>query len=246
MRTRQEIKEYAKQVFATQRSACIVAVLLVLLVPIGFAVISAIFSTMFSLAVVAGDVGTIVAASVMFGIVMPFVSIAVALFTSVLEVNLSGTMINAYTGQTITATEPYTTLKVNFGRKLGGMCWLLLWIYLWTLVGIVSLFIPTIIKALSYSMTPYILASNTNVTATNALSLSKRMTKGHKGKIFVMGLSFIGWQLLNMLTFGILGIFYVNPYMYMSFAGLFVELRNQAVASGAISREELDGYQQQN
>jgi len=170
----------------------------------------------------------------------------------VIEVNLSGTFVKVYNGQTITYSEPFTEVKTNFGRKLGGMCWMALWIYLWSLVGMFSLFIPTIIKVLSYSMTPYILASNPNVTATDALTLSKRMTKGHKGKIFVMGLSFIGWQILNGFTFGILGIFYVNPYMMAAFAGQFVELRSLAVASGVINATELDGgeayspqYQQQ-
>jgi len=139
-------------------------------------------------------------------------------------------------------------LKVNFGRKLGGMLWMSLWVFLWACLFI----IPGIIKGLAYSMTPYILASSPNVKATDALKLSKRMTDGFKGDIFIMHLSFIGWHILDSFTYGILGIFYVTPYMNTALAGLFVELRGYAVASGSIHPSELDGappyspYHQQN
>ncbi|MDY3287315.1 MAG: DUF975 family protein [Eubacteriales bacterium] len=125
----------------------------------------------------------------------------------------------------------------NFGRKLGGMLWMELWVYLWSLLFL----IPGIIKALAYSMTPYILANHPDVEATEALKLSMRMTDGHKGKIFVMGLSFIGWELLSALTCGILEIIYVGPYREAAMAGLFIELRDNALANGTISEAELNG-----
>ena len=246
MRSRQEIKAYAKQAFAAQRSNSILAVLLVLLIPFALGLFSTIpsYMTSYSLTSRTPDMAMLNTA-LAFSTVIGLLAIPLSLLILVLTVNLCGTMVKVYYGQPITAGEPYSTLKFNFGRKLGGMCWEALWLYLWTLVGMFTLFIPTIIKALSYSQTQYILASNPNVTATNALKLSMRMTKGHKGKIFVLYLSFIGWQILNGLTFGILGIFYVNPYMYTTFAGFFIELRNLSVASGAIHPYELDGGQQQ-
>jgi uncharacterized membrane protein len=66
-----------------------------------------------------------------------------------------------------------------------------------------------------------------------------RMTKGHKGKVFMMGLSFIGWMLLSGLTFGLLYLFYVGPYMNTSFAGLYDELKANALRTGVIRPEEL-------
>jgi uncharacterized membrane protein len=211
--------------------------------------------------------------------ILGLISIPVTLLIIVLDVNICGVFVKVFYGQPITATEPWSAVKDNFGRKLGGMLWQTLWIFLWSLpfavaaviISFITFFtlvfsavnrdlsingvyfvilavlsiLPVIIKILSYSMTPYILACNRNVTAINALNLSKRMTKGHKGKIFVMGLSFFGWYLLSALTFGILGILYVIPYSYTAFAGLFVELRNQSVVSGAIGHAELDGYVQQ-
>jgi len=149
-------------------------------------------------------------------------------------------MVKAYYGQPIQSAEPYSALSVNFGRKLGGIMWVSLWLMLWAFIpfaGIVFIFV----KSAEYFMAQYILANHPNVTAIEALNLSKRMTYGHKGKIFVMGLSFFGWQILNVLTLGILGIFYVNPYMYMSLAGMFIEVRNEAIATGKVHPSELDG-----
>ena len=89
-------------------------------------------------------------------------------------------------------------------------------------------------------MTPYILADCPNVTATEALKLSMRMTAGHKGKLFVMHLSFIGWTLLSALTCYILLIVHVGPYMNATLAGYYVELRDKALAEGIITPEELN------
>jgi uncharacterized membrane protein len=123
----------------------------------------------------------------------------------------------------------------NFSRNVGGMLWMYLFIVLWSML----FWIPGIIKALSYSMTPYILAECPNVKAKQALLLSMRMTKGHKGEIFVMGLSFIGWMILSSMTAGILYIVYVGPYMNTSFAGMYEELKKNALANGSVKSEEL-------
>lgn len=123
----------------------------------------------------------------------------------------------------------------DYGRNLGGILWMELFIMLWSMLFV----IPGIIKAIAYSMTPYILADTRGVSATDALKLSMRMTSGHKGKVFVLGLSFIGWLMLSALTGGILYIFYVGPYMNTSFAGMYEELKNNALRTGVIRPEEL-------
>jgi uncharacterized membrane protein len=123
----------------------------------------------------------------------------------------------------------------NYWRNVGGILWMQLFTFLWTLLFIV----PGIIKALAYFMTPYLLADTKEVLPTQALKLSMRMTKGHKGKIFVMYLSFIGWAILTGLTFGILAIFWTGPYMETSFAGLYSELKQNALDNGVVTAEEL-------
>jgi uncharacterized membrane protein len=90
-------------------------------------------------------------------------------------------------------------------------------------------------------MTPYILADCPDVKATDALKLSMRITNGHKVDLFVLQLSWIGWGLLTGLTFGILGIVFVFPYMNTTMAGYYIELRDLAIDSGIVLPEEL-GY----
>ena len=53
----------------------------------------------------------------------------------------------------------------------------------------------------------------------------KRLTDGQKWQMFVLDLSFIGWGILGTLTFGLLGIFFVSPYSYLTKAGLYRRLR---------------------
>lgn len=128
---------------------------------------------------------------------------------------------------------------INYARKIGGMAWMILWIFLWSLLFI----IPGIIKAYSYAMTPYILAAYPDVKAKDALKLSMRIMNGHKGELFVLQLSFLGWQLLSLLTCGILEILYVGPYMNLTMVAYEYELTDYAVRSGVISGAELLGAQ---
>ncbi len=109
----------------------------------------------------------------------------------------------------------------KFGRNLGGYLWMVLFIYLWSLLFI----IPGIIKSFSYAMTPYILADSQNVKAQDALKISMRMMDGHKLDLFVFYLSFLGWMLLSGITFGLVGLFYAGPYMGTSVAGFYEELK---------------------
>lgn len=55
------------------------------------------------------------------------------------------------------------------------------------------------------------------------------------------GLSFIGWGLLSVLTLGLLGAFYAGPYMRSSFAQYYLEVRNEALRTGAVTPGQLDG-----
>lgn len=128
-----------------------------------------------------------------------------------------------------------SAFQENYGRKLGGILLMTLYQILWTMLFI----IPGIVKAYSYAMTPYILAKYTNVDANCAITLSRRIMDGRKADLFVVDLSFIGWQILNILTFGILGIFYVMPYMQLTKAGCFDEYLADALASGKITEADL-------
>ena len=58
-----------------------------------------------------------------------------------------------------------------------------------------------------------------------AFAQSKVLMTGNKWKAFVLDLSFLGWDLLSLLTLGILGTFYVGPYRHMTNAALYEALQ---------------------
>lgn len=94
--------------------------------------------------------------------------------------------------------------------------------WLWTLLFI----IPGIIKAYSYSMSFYILAENPEMTALEALNESKRIMQGHKMELFVLELSFILWDLLYIVTFGIAGI-WIMPYMQLTITNFYHSIKDK-------------------
>lgn len=100
-----------------------------------------------------------------------------------------------------------------------------IFVFLWMLLFI----IPGIIAAYSYAMAPFILLENPNMKAREALKASKAMMDGHKGELFILNLSFIGWALLCILTLGI-GFLWLNPYQSSAYAAFYRNLQPKAVA----------------
>lgn len=95
-----------------------------------------------------------------------------------------------------------------------------LYIVLWMLLFI----IPGIIASYSYSMAHYIMEENPEMKASEAIRASKELMRGHKAELFVLNLSFIGWMLLSILTFGI-GFLWLNPYMEAAHAAFYRSLQ---------------------
>lgn len=99
-----------------------------------------------------------------------------------------------------------------------------LFIALWTCL----LIIPGIVKCFSYSMAFFILHDNPEIGALEAITQSRKMMNGYKGKLFGLCLSFIGWAFLCCLTFGI-GFFWLAPYITLSITNFYEDLKkNQA------------------
>ena len=103
-----------------------------------------------------------------------------------------------------------------------------LYVFLWSLL----LFIPGIIKSYEYRMIPYILAENPDIDSKQAFAMSKQMMDGNKCDAFVLDLSFLGWIILSVFTFGILSVFYVDPYIHMTNAELYVALKEITYGGG--------------
>lgn len=83
---------------------------------------------------------------------------------------------------------------------------------LYTVLWSLCLIIPGVIKTYEYRMIPYILGQNPSLSKQEVFAKSKEMMTGTKWNAFVLDLSFIGWDILSLFTFGLLQIFYVSPY----------------------------------
>ncbi len=115
--------------------------------------------------------------------------------------------------------------KNNYANSLVTILLTDVFTFLWTLLFIV----PGIVKSYSYAMVPFLIADHPDLQPMEVIKKSQQMMDGYKWQAFVLDLSFLGWQILSILTLGILGIFYVNPYYYQTKAGLYEFLKDQEV-----------------
>jgi uncharacterized membrane protein len=99
-----------------------------------------------------------------------------------------------------------------------------LFIILWSCL----LIIPGIIKSLSYSMAYYIMLDNPQTNALDAITASRKMMNGYKGKLFGLYFSFIGWALLCILSLGV-GFFWLVPYIQLSQANFYEDLKKNGI-----------------
>ena len=117
--------------------------------------------------------------------------------------------------------EYFGILKTSFLRDVYTVLWYFLFI------------IPGIIKTYEYSMVTYILSKHPNLPTSEVIGLSREMTNGHKWDMFVLDLSFIGWDLLASLLFGI-GFIFLQPYKEATKAKLFTVLSHDAFEDNII------------
>lgn len=108
----------------------------------------------------------------------------------------------------------------KFGLALAAYFLMFVFIILWMLL----LIIPGIIAAISYSMTFYIIADEESMDAMEAIDKSKAMMDGYKWKYFCLGLRFLGWALLCVLTLGI-GFLWLMPYMQVTNAKFYEDVK---------------------
>jgi uncharacterized membrane protein len=108
----------------------------------------------------------------------------------------------------------------RFGEALGLYLLIGIFTFLWMLL----LIIPGIIASISYSLAFFILAENPNIGVMEAINKSKKMMYGYKWKYFCLGLRFLGWVLLGILSLGI-GFLWIAPYMSVSFAKFYEDVK---------------------
>lgn len=93
------------------------------------------------------------------------------------------------------------------------------------------------IKYYEYFMIPYVLAENPNISKKDAFKLSRELMNGYKWEMFKLDLSFIGWNILNILSFQLLDIFFLQGYKECVYAESYMKIRKEKI--NLISNKEL-------
>lgn len=156
-----------------------------------------------------------------FIMVIAMIVLSVFVF-SPLEVGCKKFFLDASDGNAWLGNMGYA-FKNGYVNVVGTMLLMNLFIFLWGLL----LVIPGIYKAYEYRMIPYLLAEDPNLSFSEAKRLSSEMMYGEKWDAFVLDLSFILWHFLSSLTWGLVGIFWVNPYIQYTNAELYKVLRTK-------------------
>ena len=132
------------------------------------------------------------------GSFVPLISIPIVLL---IALGFTGVLLNGYHGEEVCAEQLFRAFKKDeVVRNGAGMCWMELWTLIWSFVPVMN-----IIKYYSYSFTPYILLTDKEVSATEALRKSMRMTDGYKGKMFGADVLIVVAFILAMIVLTLLG-----------------------------------------
>lgn len=140
---------------------------------------------------------------------VPIISLPIV-FT--LSAGLSLLFLNGIRGFEAKTEDLFAGFK-DFKRVACGMGWMALWIFIWALIPIVGI-IFAIIKSYEYRFTPYILMTRDDVSALDAIKVSKKMTYGIKGKMF-WSEAFV--EIAYVVVMIVLSVFASIPYIGVLF-----------------------------
>ncbi len=130
-----------------------------------------------------------------------FVPIITIPITLVLSLGFTGVLLHGYHGEEVRSEQLFQGFrKEEVVRNGAGMCWMELWTLIWGFVPIMN-----IIKMYSYCFVPYILLTDKDISATEALRKSMRMTDGYKGKMFGADVLLVIGVILAMILLALLG-----------------------------------------
>ncbi|MGI6095613.1 MAG: DUF975 family protein [Lachnospiraceae bacterium] len=93
------------------------------------------------------------------------------------------------------------------------------------LLGLLMMFIDIgliIMLSYRYLLSPFLLMDNENMGGIESLRISAQLMKGHKGRMFLISLSFIGWEILTIFTLGI-GQLWLLPYITITTVFFYME-----------------------
>lgn len=145
-------------------------------------------------------------------------SLAAFLIGGVLQLGYARFLLKQHDGKALDFSDLFSQFD-RFGTGFAQNFLRTLYTFLWSLL----LIVPGIIAALSYAMTPFILEEHPELTASEAIARSKELMDGHKMDLFILTLTFLGWDILCALTANI-GHLFLNPYKNAAYAVFYREI----------------------
>ena len=136
---------------------------------------------------------------------------------------------------------PVGSIFSVFSDGFGNMAVVSFLVNLKVMLGYCLLIVPGVIWEYRYAMVPYLLAENPSMSCSRAMELSRGMMHGEKFNFFVLELSFIGWWILTIFTFGI-GALFLRPYIEATQAEFYAAMRAKAFSMGITDQNELAGF----
>jgi len=162
-------------------------------------------------AFIAGSIGIILIAAIF----MAIIYFVLGSFTGVGYAKFNLNLVDRKTAAFENLFEYFSYWKTTAVARLLRTIYVLLWSLLFIIPGIVA--------SLSYAMTDYILAENPELTSTEAIEQSKSIMYGNRFRLFCLQFSFIGWDILATLAFGI-GHLWLTPYKQAAYAAFYREV----------------------
>lgn len=149
---------------------------------------------------------------------VPFLSIAVSYLFSCGAAKL---YMDGLKGKKVNSKQLFAAFNKNCVRTAGAMAWRDLWAVIWGLVPVAG-----IVKSYSYRFVPYIIMTNPEIDAFDALKISMKMTNGKKLQMWLADLVYV----VALFAIGfVLGLLAAIPYIGVLF-GLVSLLVNLVVS----------------
>lgn len=144
-----------------------------------------------------------------------------SIFVSIGAITIS---LMVYDGQAPTYADLFSRRELFFRYLWGTILYGLI-----TTLGFLLLIVPGFIFLVRYQFVPYLIVDR-RLGATEALSMSARLTDGMKWRLFVFDLALIGVTILGLLALGV-GLLIASPVVLI--AGAYMYRYRFAATSGA-------------
>lgn len=108
------------------------------------------------------------------------------------------------------AMVPMMVVSMISGLALSGMGESAIIVGIWVMVGIfvAAILLALLLVMVRYALSAYVLADDGAISSLNAVRRSRVLLRGRNKEMFLLQLSFLGWNLLSILIYS--GLYYVG------------------------------------